>query len=199
MIRLALTACLMPALLWTACSVEQANAGAPTISEEPENEGVTNMQYALFGAGCFWGVEAAFRSLEGVLDAECGYAGGNLENPSYKQVCNGDTGHAEVVRVAFDPAKVSYQKLLDVFWKIHDPTQVNRQGPDIGSQYRSVIFTQNPEQHDVAIQSKSDLDKSGRFNRPIATEILSAPVFYRAEEYHQRYFEKTGRQSCHVF
>jgi peptide-methionine (S)-S-oxide reductase len=199
MIRLALTACLMPTLLWTACSVEQANAGAPAIVEKPEKEEVTNMQYALFGAGCFWGVEAAFRSLEGVLDAECGYAGGNLENPSYKQVCNGDTGHAEVVRVAFDPGKVSYQKLLDVFWKIHDPTQVNRQGPDIGSQYRSVIFTLSPEQHDAANESKSALDKSGRFNRPIATEILPAPVFYRAEEYHQRYFEKTGRQSCHVF
>ncbi len=156
------------------------------------------MEKALFGAGCFWGVESFFRQIPGVVNAEVGYAGGQTANPSYRQVCHGDTNHAEVVQVTFDPAKVSYEKLVDVFFKNHDPTQVNRQGPDIGTQYRSVIFTHGPEQERVAREKKTALDASGRFRRPIATSIEPAPDFWRGEEYHQRYFEKNGLPSCHV-
>lgn len=180
-------------------SAEPTKPGTSEITSRPASGKEMKMQQATFGAGCFWGVEAAFRSVEGVVDAECGYAGGTLENPTYKQVCNGNTGHAEVVRITFNPEQVSYERLLEVFWKIHDPTQVNRQGPDIGDQYRSVIFAHSPEQLNAAKASKDALEKAGRFNRPIATQIQQASAFYRAEEYHQRYFEKTGRPSCHVF
>ena len=155
-------------------------------------------EIATFGAGCFWGVEAAFRRVPGVLDAVSGYAGGHTENPSYRDVCTDRTGHAEVVQVTFDPAKVSYEQLLDVFWKIHDPTQVNRQGPDFGTQYRTAIFYHSPEQEAAARKSKQALEASGRFRQPIATEITPAGPFWRAEEYHQRYLEKRGAESCHI-
>jgi peptide-methionine (S)-S-oxide reductase len=154
-------------------------------------------EIATFGAGCFWGVEAAFRRVPGVLDAAVGYTGGQTENPTYKDVCTDRTGHAEVVQVTFDPAQVSYEQLLDVFWGEHDPTQVNRQGPDFGKQYRSAIFLHSPEQEAIAKKSKAALEASGKFRRPIATEITPASTFYRGEEYHQRYLEKRGAASCH--
>jgi peptide-methionine (S)-S-oxide reductase len=156
------------------------------------------MKQATFGAGCFWGVEAAFRRIPGVIDVAVGYTGGTLENPSYQDVCTGRTGHAEAVLVDFDPAKVSYQQLLDVFWSSHDPTQLNRQGPDVGTQYRSVIFYHDPEQLAQAEESKAKLESSGRFRRPIATQIVPAAPFFRAEEYHQRYLEKRGQESCSI-
>ena len=151
---------------------------------------------AIFGAGCFWGVEAAFRGVPGVVEAISGYAGGSVENPTYEQVCTGRTGHAEVVQVEYDPDAVSYDELLDVFWKNHDPTQVNRQGPDVGSQYRSAIFYTGDEQRRIAEAAKERAQ--GSYKRPIATEITPAGEFYRAEEYHQRYFEKKGISACSV-
>ncbi|MHB8484549.1 MAG: peptide-methionine (S)-S-oxide reductase MsrA [Candidatus Acidiferrales bacterium] len=154
-------------------------------------------EIATFGAGCFWGVEAAFRRLPGVVDVAAGYSGGHMPNPTYKDVCSHTTGHAEVVQVTFDPQKISYDQLLDVFWQIHNPTQVNRQGPDVGSQYRSAIFVHSPEQQAIAEKSKTALAASGKFQRPIATEITTAGPFYRAEEYHQKYLEKHGAASCH--
>jgi peptide-methionine (S)-S-oxide reductase len=156
------------------------------------------MAKAMFGAGCFWGVEEAFRKVPGVRDAAVGYSGGSLENPTYKDVCSGSTGHAEVVEVDFDPAAVTYDALLDVFWNNHNPTQLNRQGPDVGTQYRSSIFFYDAAQEVAARASKERLEKGGRFPRPIVTEISPAKPFWRAEEYHQRYFEKRGGGSCHV-
>ncbi len=153
---------------------------------------------ATFGAGCFWGVEANFREIDGVIDAVSGYEGGHTVNPTYKDVCTDRTGHAEVVEVEYDPAKVNYDKLLDVFWTSHDPTQVNRQGPDTGTQYRTVIFFHTPEQEQAARASKSRLEASGRFRRPIATAIEPAQPFYRAEEYHQQYLAKRGLRHCHI-
>ena len=153
---------------------------------------------ATFGAGCFWGVEATFRQIEGVVDTAVGYAGGHLPDPTYKDVCTDRTGHAEVVQVEYDPERVGYDKLLDVFWENHDPTTLNRQGPDVGTQYRSAIFYQDDEQKAAAEESKRKLDASGRFRRPIVTEIVPAAPFYRAEEYHQRYLEKRGLASCHI-
>jgi peptide-methionine (S)-S-oxide reductase len=155
------------------------------------------MEKATFGAGCFWGVEEAFRQTPGVTSTAVGYAGGTLDNPTYEQVCSGRTGHAEVVQVEFDPAQVSYEQLLQVFWENHNPTQLNRQGPDIGTQYRSAIFYHSPEQKEVAEQSKQQLEASGQFNRPIVTQIEAASTFYRAEEYHQQYLAKRGARSCH--
>jgi peptide-methionine (S)-S-oxide reductase len=155
-------------------------------------------EIATFGAGCFWGVEANFRRVPGVIDAVSGYSGGHTENPTYPDVCTDTTGHAEVVQVTFDPAKVSYEQLLDVFWKMHDPTQVNRQGPDFGKQYRTVIFFHSPEQEAAAKKSKQALEASGKFHRPIATEITPAEPFWPAEEYHQRYLEKRGAANCHI-
>ncbi len=146
------------------------------------------MEKATFGAGCFWGVEEAFRKVEGVVDVAVGYAGGHTENPTYGDVCSGTTGHAEVAEVEYDPSKVSYEKLLEVFWENHDPTTPNRQGPDVGTQYRSAIFFHNPEQEAAARASKEEAQT--RFKDPIVTEITSGSEFYRAEEYHQRYFEK---------
>jgi peptide-methionine (S)-S-oxide reductase len=153
---------------------------------------------ATFGAGCFWGVEATFRQVDGVLDAAVGFMGGHVDNVSYKQVCWEDTGHAEVVQIDYDPARVSYDALLDVFWGAHDPTQVNRQGPDIGTQYRSAIFYHTPEQQKAAEASKARLAASGRYSRAIATEIVPAGNFWRAEDYHQRYLEKRGLVSCKI-
>ena len=152
---------------------------------------------AIFGAGCFWGVEAAFRQVPGVLSTAVGYSGGHVENPSYEVVCGGRTGHAEVVEVEYDPSVVSYDQLLDVFWENHDPTTLNRQGPDIGSQYRSAIFYLSPEQGATARASKERMSSSGRFTRPIVTEITAASPFYRAEDYHQQYLEKRGEARCH--
>jgi peptide-methionine (S)-S-oxide reductase len=151
---------------------------------------------ATFGAGCFWGVEAAFRQVEGLSGTAVGYAGGTTENPTYRDVCSHRTGHAEVVEVDYDPARVSYEQLLEVFWANHDPTTRNRQGPDVGDQYRSVIFYHDEEQRAAALASKEALDRSGRYRNPIVTEIAPAPTFYRAEEYHQQYLEKMGRSSC---
>jgi peptide-methionine (S)-S-oxide reductase len=156
------------------------------------------MEKATFGAGCFWGVEATFRSVTGVKDAAVGYAGGKTENPTYEDVCSHGTGHAEVVQVEFDPAAVSYDRLLEVFWANHNPTTLNRQGPDVGDQYRSVIFYHSPEQQAAAEASKAQLDQSGRFKNPIVTVIQPAPTFYRAEDYHQRYLEKRGLSHCAV-
>lgn len=155
-------------------------------------------EIATFGAGCFWGIEAAFRRVPGVLDAAVGYSGGRTENPSYQDVCTDTTGHAEVVQVTFDPEKLSYDQLLNVFWTIHDPTQVNRQGPDYGKQYRTAIFFHSPEQEAAAKKSKLALEASGKLRRPVATEITAAGPFWRAEEYHQRYLEKRGAASCHI-
>jgi len=155
-------------------------------------------EIATFGAGCFWGIEAAFRRVPGVLDATVGYSGGHTQNPNYQEVCTDTTGHAEVVQVTFDPEKLSYEQLLDVFWTIHDPTQVNRQGPDYGKQYRTAIFFHSPEQEATAKKSKQALEASGKLRRPVATEITVAGPFWRGEEYHQRYLEKRGAASCHI-
>ena len=151
-------------------------------------------QKATFGAGCFWGVEAAFRQLDGVTRTRVGYAGGNVENPTYHEVCRDNTGHAEVVEVTYDPEKVPYEQLLAVFWAEHDPTQVNRQGPDVGSQYRSAIFTHDDAQHAAAEASREQVQ--ARLGRPVATSIEDAPPFWEAEDYHQQYLEKRGLSSC---
>ena len=153
-------------------------------------------QTATFAAGCFWGVEAAFRQVPGVLDVVSGYVGGHVDNPTYRQVCGHATGHAEAVEVTFDPQRVDYESLLNVFWQIHDPTQLNRQGPDVGDQYRSAIFTHGEEQERAAVESKEREQRNRA--RPIVTQILPAPRFWPAEEYHQRYFEKNGGAACHV-
>jgi peptide-methionine (S)-S-oxide reductase len=151
---------------------------------------------ATFGAGCFWGPEVAFRNVPGVVDTAVGYEGGTLPNPTYEDVCSKTTGHAEVVQVEFDPDEVSYDELLDVFWDVHDPTQVNRQGPDVGSNYRSAIFFHSPEQQEQALESKARVQ--ARFDRPIATEITPASDFWRAEDYHQQYLVKRGVASCRI-
>ena len=156
------------------------------------------LKKATFGAGCFWGVEAAFRQVKGVKATAVGYAGGHTKKPTYKEVCTDGTGHVEVVQVEYDPAEVSYDRLLAVFWTSHDPTQRNRQGPDVGTQYRTVIFFHTPEQERAARESKAALEASRRFPRPIVTEILPAPEFWRAEDYHQQYLEKRGLSSCHL-
>lgn len=153
---------------------------------------------ATFGAGCFWGVEAAFRRLPGVSSTAVGYMGGTLKNPTYRDVCTDKTGHAEVVEVTYDPAHVSYADMLKVFWDNHDPTQLNRQGPDYGKQYRTAIFYHSPEQEAAARASKAELEQSGKYRRPIVTEITPASDFWRAEEYHQQYLEKHGLASCHI-
>jgi len=156
------------------------------------------MEKATFGAGCFWGVEAAFRQIKGVKATAVGYMGGKLNDPTYQDVCTDRTGHAEVVEVEFDPSEVSYDDLLRVFWDNHDPTTLNRQGPDTGTQYRSVIFYHTPQQEAAAKASKEALAKSGRYKRPIVTEIVPAPEFWRAEDYHQQYLEKRGLAHCHL-
>jgi len=158
-------------------------------------------EVATFAAGCFWGVESAFRELigKGVISTKVGYTGGHTKNPTYEQVCTHTTGHAESVEVTFDPAKISYQKLLNVFWSIHDPTTPNRQGPDVGDQYRSAIFYHSDQQRKLAEESKAELEKSGKYRNPVVTEITKAGVFYPAEDYHQQYFEKRHiAPTCHV-
>jgi peptide-methionine (S)-S-oxide reductase len=154
------------------------------------------MSVATFGAGCFWGVEEAFRQVPGVSSTAVGYAGGTVDAPSYEQVCTGQTGHAEVVQIDYDPAEVGYDRLLEIFWSVHDPTQKDRQGPDVGTQYRSVIFFHTPEQEAAARASMASLEDSGRCRAPIATEIVPAVTFHRAEEYHQQYLVKNGRAAC---
>ncbi len=156
------------------------------------------MEKATFAAGCFWGIEMRLREVPGVVDAAVGYTGGGLKNATYRDVCSGTTGHAEAVEVTFDPARVSYGQLLDVFWNIHDPTTPNRQGPDVGEQYRSAIFTHGAEQERAARESKARAEASGRFKRPVVTQIVPAGEFWRAEEYHQRYLEKRGAASCGI-
>lgn len=153
---------------------------------------------ATFGAGCFWGVEATFRKLPGVISTRVGYTGGRTENPTYRDVCTGRTGHAEAVEVTYDPKRVGYADLLNVFWENHDPTTPNRQGPDVGEQYRSAIFVHSKEQENEARVSKERLDAEKRFRRPIVTQIVPSAVFYPAEEYHQQYLEKRGQASCHL-
>ncbi len=154
------------------------------------------MEKATFGAGCFWHVEEAFRHLKGVLSTTVGYTGGTLKNPTYEDVCTDKTGHAEVVELTYDPEKITYEELLRVFWDIHDPTTKNRQGPDIGTQYRSAIFYHSPEQKTAAELSKKELEQSRKYSKKVVTEIIEATTFYPAEEYHQRYLEKHGLAAC---
>lgn len=153
---------------------------------------------ATFAAGCFWGVEYKFNKLKGVANTAVGYIGGHFKNPTYEDVCSGETGHAEAVQVEYDPKQIPYEKLLDVFWSVHDSTQWHRQGPDAGSQYRSAIFYHSEKQRKAAIASKEKLEKSGKYKKPILTEIVPASAFYRAEEYHQRYWEKNKSFVCHI-
>ena len=156
------------------------------------------MTTATFAAGCFWGVEAAFRALEGVTETAVGYMGGETESPTYQNVCSGTTGHAEVVQLEYDPEIISYDSLLKTFWECHNPTTLNQQGPDVGSQYRSAVFFHSEQQQQTATASKETLDQSGNFTSPVVTEITSASFFNRAEEYHQQYIEKGGQSSCHL-
>jgi peptide-methionine (S)-S-oxide reductase len=158
----------------------------------------SNLQKATFAAGCFWHVEDSFRKVPGVVSTAVGFEGGNLDNPSYKEVCTDKTGHAEVVEVTYDPVRVSYGELLNVFWSIHDPTTMNRQGPDMGTQYRSAIFYHGEEQEAEARASKEMLEKSGKYKNPIVTQIVPASKFWKAEEYHQQYFEKNNIKSCGI-
>lgn len=166
------------------------------IKKEKATEGPTEI--ATFAAGCFWGVEDVFRHLDGVIETAVGYTGGHLDEPTYRNVCSGRTGHAEAVEVEYDPEIIGYEKLLETFWNLHDPTQLNRQGPDRGSQYRSAIFTHGPEQERLAQESKLKLQASGTYRKDIVTEITPASNFWRAEEYHQQYVEKNGSGGCHV-
>ncbi len=156
------------------------------------------MEKAMFAAGCFWGVQASFDELDGVVSTTVGYCGGHTKDPTYKEVCTDRTGHAEVVLVEFTPGVISYEELLDHFWSIHDPTTINRQGPDVGSQYRSAVFFFTPDQERIAKESREELDVSGEYDRPVVTEIAAASKFYPAEEYHQRYFLKNGYIGCHI-
>jgi peptide-methionine (S)-S-oxide reductase len=156
------------------------------------------MAKAIFAAGCFWGVEATFRQLPGVISTRVGYTGGDFTNPTYKDVCTDRTGHAEAVEVEYDPAELSYETLLNTFWENHDPTQLNRQGPDWGTQYRSAIFFTSPEQEIAAKASKAALEKSHRYSKPVVTQIAPASTFFQAEDYHQQYLEKKGLASCHI-
>jgi peptide-methionine (S)-S-oxide reductase len=156
------------------------------------------LEKAEFGAGCFWGVEARFQQVPGVVETAVGYEGGTQDSPTYHDVCTDRTGHAEVVQVTFDPSRVSYQALLDLFFELHDPTQVNRQGPDWGTQYRTVVFFHSPQQESEARETIARLNASGHYARPIATQVVPAETFWRAEEYHQKYLEKRGAVSCHI-
>lgn len=156
------------------------------------------MEIATFGAGCFWGVEVAFMQIKGVTKTTVGYLGGTLKNPNYKDVCSGNTGHAEAVQIKYDPEQVAYTELLGLFWRIHNPTTLNKQGADIGTQYRSAIFYHSQEQKELAEKSKIELDNSGKYLRPIVTEITPTSTFYQAENYHQEYLIKNGLSSCHI-
>ena len=190
-----LTGILVSGLVTAACL---AVTNTPPATSTRKTAGDKKMEKATFAAGCFWGVEAAFRKVKGVKKTTVGYTGGTVLNPSYKRVCRGDTGHAEAVEVLYDPQQVTFEDLLKVFWTNHDPTQRNRQGPDIGTQYRSAVFYHTPEQKKAALASKTALQKSGKFKQPIATQIVSAEKFYPAEDYHQQYLEKRGLATCHM-
>jgi len=179
-------------------AVAGRQASATIESAAPKGNQKMATKTATFGGGCFWGVEEAFRTTKGVVSTDVGYAGGTMASPTYRDVCGGRTGHAEVVRVHYDPAAISYDALLELFWIVHDPTQVDRQGPDVGEQYRSVVFFHDAEQEAAARASMKRLGESGKFNRPIATRIEAAGPFYRAEEYHQQYLAKRGESSCHI-
>jgi len=181
-------------LFFTDCSKTKENA-VMNDPQTPPASGNNDYETALFAAGCFWHVEQVFSDTPGVISTDVGYTGGTTENPTYKMVCTDKTGHAEAVQVVFDPNRISYSQLLEVFWKMHDPTQLNRQGPDLGSQYRSVIFYYSPQQRQAALDSKAKLDASGKFSKPIVTQIVPAGEFYRAEEYHQQYYKK-HRLTC---
>ena len=165
----------------------------------PAEEGAMKTEKATFAAGCFWGVEAAFRQIPGIIETQVGYTGGETADPAYPEVCTGTTGHAEAVELVFDPRNVSYRDLAAFFFKMHDPTQVNRQGPDVGTQYRSAVFYHSPEQKAAAEELKEALDQSGQYRKPVATQIVPAAPFYRAEEYHQCYFEKNGGPAFRLF
>ena len=179
-------------------AVTKVNTASGTGSKS-EDRGSMGYEQATFGAGCFWGVEATFRQMPGVVDAAAGYEGGTMKNPTYQDVCTDETGHAEVVQLTFDPSKVSYETIVDTFFRMHDPTQVNRQGPDYGTQYRSVIFYHSEDQKMVAEKVKARREASGKYRKPIATSIEPAQTFYRAEEYHQQYFAKHGLENtCHL-
>jgi peptide-methionine (S)-S-oxide reductase len=164
----------------------------------PASAAAVTVETATFAGGCFWGVEDAFRDIPGVIRTRVGYAGGRTENPTYEDVCSHTTGHAESVEVTYDPAVVGYEQLVSAFFELHDPTQMNRQGPDVGDQYRSAIYVHDAGQREVAERVRRDLDASARFRRPIVTEITDAPRFWEAEDYHQQYFEKRGGGSCHI-
>lgn len=196
LIRMSLFAPLVCLVGVTSSYSDSAISTAAVGTEKPKETRMS--EKATFAAGCFWGVEATFRQLKGVLSTQVGYTGGDIASPTYKQVCADTTGHAEAVEVTFDPASISYDDLLKVFWENHDPTQVNRQGPDFGTQYRTAIFYHTPEQKRLAEQSKRTLDESHRFSKPIATNIVPATEFWRAEEYHQQYLEKRGLSTCHI-
>ncbi len=170
----------------------------PSAKEHEALGGEQSLEKATFAAGCFWGVEATFRKTQGVKSTQVGYIGGSKDQPSYKEVCTGRTGHAEAVEVVYDPEAVGYETLLKIFWENHDPTTPNRQGPDVGTQYRSAIFFHSAEQREAAEVSKKALEESGHFDRPIVTQIVPAMAFYRAEEYHQQYLEKRGLATCHL-
>ena len=156
------------------------------------------MKKATFAAGCFWGVEELFRTLKGVCSTDVGYIGGHTKNPTYKEVCYENTMHAEAVEVVYDPTQISFDELIQLFWENHNPTTLNRQGPDVGTQYRSAVFFHDSEQEDIAKRTKDELDKSDKFSKPIVTEIVPAQTFYRAEEYHQEYLFKRGKGSCGI-
>ena len=183
------------------CGVAATGTGAVAAEErapDAQAKGAVKMEKATFGGGCFWGVEETFRKTPGVASTQVGFMGGHTKDPTYADVCTHTTGHAEVVEVTYDPAKVSYGQLLDVFWANHNPTQLNRQGPDVGDQYRSVVFYHTPEQRGEAEASKDKLVKSGKYSRPVVTQIVPATTFWRAEEYHQQYLEKRGLAQCHT-
>ena len=177
-------------------SVMQKSKEAENTSAGRSPSGEPARETAYFAAGCFWGVEAAFGRVPGVISTAVGYMGGDTPNPTYEQVCTSTTGHAETAKVVYDPARVSYDRLLEVFWTAHDPTVLNRQGPDVGTQYRSAIFINDPKQYDAAVESRHNLEELHKFDRPIVTEIKRAGQFHMAEEYHQQYLEKQGKTSC---
>lgn len=183
-----------------AATVKQRNMELKVVACCAQSLHRANMktEKATFGAGCFWGVEEVFKKLNGVVSTAVGYAGGIKEYPTYEDVCTDETGHAEVVEIEFDPSQLKYEELLDVFWSNHNPTTLNRQGPDVGTQYRSVIFYHSPEQKAAAKVSKEKIDQSGRFRQPVVTQIEPAMKFWRAEEYHQRYLEKRGQSHCAI-
>jgi peptide-methionine (S)-S-oxide reductase len=182
--------------MWFSRNAAELRASPQTSAAK--EKGSTKMEKATFGGGCFWGVEATFRQLKGVTATAVGFEGGTLAHPTYHDVCTDRTGHAEVVQVEYDPSQISYEQLLDVFWKSHDPTTRNRQGPDVGTQYRSVIFYHTPQQKQAATALKEQLSKSHKFRRPIVTQIVPAGTFWRAEDYHQQYLEKRGLSTCHI-